>query len=261
MPRAAKSRTQPPDGPRWRRLEGGDRRRQIIAIAQQLFADRAYADVSTTEIAREAGVTHGLLTYHFGSKRNLYLAVLRATLSTPKSPAPVPGTDPDFDTALEDMTEWWLTQLENNPEMWLAVLGGRGLGRDPDVEAFLDDIEERARADLVAYITARDPAEAPPELWALAAAWQGLAEATGVEWLKRGRITRNQAKVLVLESLRRLLKLQALVRRAGETPNGSERETGRPRTAANGSRRAGAQPRAAATAGRPVDPGSAIRTS
>jgi hypothetical protein len=100
--------------------------------------------------------------------------------------------------------------------MWLAVLGARGIGRDPEVEALLDEIEERARADLVAYISARDPAQAPPELWAVAAAWQGLAEATGVEWLKRGRINREQAKVLVLESLRRLLKLQPAVRRAGE---------------------------------------------
>ncbi len=136
----------------------------------------------------------------------------------PKAPSPIPGTDPDLDTALEDMTEWWLTQLEQNREMWLAVLGARGIGRDPEVEALLDEIEERARADLVAYISARDPAQAPPELWAVVTAWQGLAEAIGVEWLRRGRINREQAKVLVLESLRRLLKLQPAVRRAGDQP-------------------------------------------
>jgi len=187
----------------------------MVAVAQRLFAERPYTEVSTTQIAREAGVTHGLLTYHFGSKRNLYLAVLRATLQVPKAPSPRPGTDPDLDTALEEMTEWWLVQLELNREMWLAALGARGMGRDPEVEAILEAVEERARADLVAYISARDPAEAPAELWAIAAAWQGLAEATGVEWLMRGRITREQAKVLLLESLRRLLKLQPLVRRAG----------------------------------------------
>jgi AcrR family transcriptional regulator len=222
MPRATTSPTDETNGavatPRWRRLEGGDRRRQIIAVAQRLFADRPYSEVPTTEIAREAGVTHGLLTYHFGSKRNLYLAVLRASLHSPKSPTPAAGTDPDFDTALEEMTEWWLAQLERRPEMWLALLGGRGMGRDTEVDALLDEIEERARADLVAYITARDPSEAPPELWAIAAAWQGLAEATGVEWLKRGRINREQAKVLVLESLRRLLKMQGVIRKAGLEP-------------------------------------------
>jgi AcrR family transcriptional regulator len=204
------------DSPRWRRLDGGERRRQIIAVSRRLFAERPYSEVSITDIAREAGVTHGLLTYHFGSKRNLYLAVLRNTLHAPKAPTPFSETDPDIDVALEDMTEWWLDQLERDREMWLALLGARGMGRDPEVEKLLDEIEERARADLVAYISARDPAEAPAELWAIAAAWQGLAEATGVEWIKRGRITREQAKVLVLESLRRLLKMQHLVRRAGE---------------------------------------------
>jgi AcrR family transcriptional regulator len=206
--------------PRWNRLAGDARRRQIISVAQPLFAERPYAKVSTTDIADAAGVTHGLLTYHFGSKRNLYLAVLRSTIGVPKAPIPIAGTDPDLDTALEEMTEWWLGQLESNPEMWLAVLGARGMGRDPEVEALIDDVEERARAALVAYLSALDPAHAPPELWAVVVAWQGLAEAVGVDWLRRGRINRDQAKVLVLESLRRLLKLQPLVRRAGEARNG-----------------------------------------
>jgi AcrR family transcriptional regulator len=149
----------------------------MIAVARELFAQRPYSEVSTTDIASAAGVTHGLLTYHFGSKRNLYLAVLRSTLSVPRAPIPVTGADPDVDSALEDMTDWWLTQLERDREMWLAVLGARGMGRDPDVEELLDDIEERARAGLVAYLSAQDPADAPPELWAVVTAWQGLAEA------------------------------------------------------------------------------------
>jgi AcrR family transcriptional regulator len=193
----------------------------MIAVARDLFAQRPYSEVSTTDIARAAGVTHGLLTYHFGSKRNLYLAVMRSTLAVPRAPIPVTGADPDIDSALDDMTEWWLTQLERNPEMWLAVLGARGMGRDPEVEELLDDIEERARAGLVAYLSAQDPAEAPAELWAVVTAWQGLAEAVGVDWLKRKRLTRAQAKLIVLESLRRLLKMQPMIRRAGELGDGA----------------------------------------
>jgi AcrR family transcriptional regulator len=193
----------------------------MIAVARDLFAQRPYSEVSTTDIARAAGVTHGLLTYHFGSKRNLYLAVMRSTLAVPRAPIPVTGADPDIDSALDDMTEWWLTQLERNPEMWLAVLGARGMGRDPEVEELLDDIEERARAGLVAYLSAQDPAEAPAELWAVVTAWQGLAEAVGVDWLKRKRLTRAQAKLIVLESLRRLLKMQPMIRRAGESGDGA----------------------------------------
>src|SRR5438270_10525152 len=81
--------------PKWRRLAGDARRRQIVSVARPLFAERPYSEVSTTDIAEAAGVTHGLLTYHFGSKRNLYLAVLRSTINLPKTPVPIAGTDPD----------------------------------------------------------------------------------------------------------------------------------------------------------------------
>jgi len=213
---APKTDDDPGASPRFRRLAGDDRRRQIIAIARDLFAARPYAEVATTEIARAAGVSHGLLTYHFGSKRKLYLEVLRSMLYLPRSPSPMASMDPDVDGALEGMTDWWLTHVEENRELWLALLGARGLGRDPDVEALLDGYENGARADLVAYLAARDPADAPPELWTIVAAWQGLAEATAVEWLERERINRAQAKTLILHALRQLLKLQIHVRRAAD---------------------------------------------
>jgi AcrR family transcriptional regulator len=206
-------------------MAGDERRRQIISVARELFAQRPYSDVATTDIARAAGVTHGLLTYHFGSKRNLYLAVLRATLHVPRAPGPLDVTDPDLESAMDAMTEWWLDTLEGSRELWLAALSARGMGRDPEVDAMLDEIEHRAQADLIAYLTARDPADAPPELWALIAAWQGLAEATGVEWLRSGHINRAQAKVLVVESLRQLLKLQTPLRRArGEKTDSGARD-------------------------------------
>jgi AcrR family transcriptional regulator len=200
--------------PRWRRLTSQERRRQIIAVAKRLFAEKPYSEVSTTEIAHAAGVTHGLLTYHFGSKRNLYLTVLKQTLSVPTTPVPRSDHEADLPRVLDRMTEWWLNVLERDRETWLSALGARGIGRDPEVEAILTQTEERARAELVALLSSRDPAEAPPELWAIVAAWQGLAEATGVEWLTRGRITRHQAKVLLIESLNRLLKMQGLLKRA-----------------------------------------------
>lgn len=202
--------------PRYRRLTGDDRRRQVIAVARDLFAARPYSEVSTTAIANAAGVTHSLVAYHFGSKRKLYLEVLRSMLYLPRAPSPMATMDPDVDAALEVMTDWWLDHVEENRELWISLLGARGLGRDPDVEALLDAYEEASRADLVRYLAARDPADAPAELWAIVAAWQGLAEATAVEWLERERITHTQARTLILQALRQLLKLQPAVRRAAE---------------------------------------------
>lgn len=51
-----------------------ERRRQLLAAAQELFADRDYDEVSMDEIAEAAGVSHGLLFQYFGSKKGLYVA-------------------------------------------------------------------------------------------------------------------------------------------------------------------------------------------
>src|SRR3954453_638305 len=53
-----------------------ERREQLLAVSAAFWAARDYDDVSIDEIAAEAGVSHGLVFQHFGSKKNLYLAHL-----------------------------------------------------------------------------------------------------------------------------------------------------------------------------------------
>ena len=58
-----------------RRASGG--RDRVLEAADRLFAERGFPDVSAAEIAREAGVAHGLLFHHFGSMEDLYVEVNR----------------------------------------------------------------------------------------------------------------------------------------------------------------------------------------
>lgn len=53
-------------------------RATIVTAATQLFAERGVDGVSTREIAQAAGVAHGLVRHHFGSKEGLWTAVLDA---------------------------------------------------------------------------------------------------------------------------------------------------------------------------------------
>jgi AcrR family transcriptional regulator len=50
-------------------------RNALIGAAQALFAERGYADVPVTEIAKTAGVTTGALYHQFGSKEGLFKTV------------------------------------------------------------------------------------------------------------------------------------------------------------------------------------------
>jgi AcrR family transcriptional regulator len=59
-----------------RGLVRGERRGALVAAAEQLFSRMPYAQVEISDIADEAGVSHGLLFYHFKDKRGIYLAVL-----------------------------------------------------------------------------------------------------------------------------------------------------------------------------------------
>ncbi len=58
------------------RAIGTDSRREILRVAEEIFARKGYSATSTREIAEAAGVTKGLLFYHFQTKERLYLTVI-----------------------------------------------------------------------------------------------------------------------------------------------------------------------------------------
>jgi AcrR family transcriptional regulator len=193
-------------GPRWQRLEHDERRRQILACARRLFSERNYASVSTSEIAAEAGVARGLLHHYFGTKRELYLEVVRSMMRTPSNPVPrrLNGTrrqirEDEIEPVIAESVDRWLTMLERNRGTWLAAIGGRGLGHDPEVEAILDEAREHAADRLIESLQTYDPAQAPPALRGSVRAYGGFAEAASLEWLQRGRLTREQTHALLVQ--------------------------------------------------------------
>lgn len=64
---------EPPDQPG---PEAGGNRERVLNAAERLFAERGYERVTVREVAEAAGVTHPLIYYHWGSKRELVAAVL-----------------------------------------------------------------------------------------------------------------------------------------------------------------------------------------
>jgi AcrR family transcriptional regulator len=54
-------------------------RAAILEAALAAFAERGYARATMRDIAQRAGVTHGLVQRHFGSKESLFLAAVPAS--------------------------------------------------------------------------------------------------------------------------------------------------------------------------------------
>jgi AcrR family transcriptional regulator len=192
--------------PRWQRLEHDERRRQILACARRLFSERNYASVSTSEIARDAGVARGLLHHYFGTKRDLYLEVVRSLVRMPSNPVPLQSPGRGIELVIEESVDRWMTMLERNRGTWLAAIGARGLGRDVEVETILDDAREQAASGLIEALQSYEVAKAPRELRALIRAYSGYAEAASLEWLQRDRLSREQLKVLLVQGFLTMLR-------------------------------------------------------
>lgn len=190
--------------PRWRRLEPDQRREQILDCAIRLFGERPYAEVSTTDIAREAGVARGLINHYFGSKRGLYLEVVRRMVTVPiadRSAVP----DGSLAERVEFSVDWLLDVISARGKTWVAVLGAEGVGNDPEVERILAEADEMAAENLVRTVGMRDVEPAGTELRAIVRAFGGMVKAAGREWITHGTLTREQVQLVLTEQLTTLL--------------------------------------------------------
>lgn len=63
--------------PTRRQLAAQETRRKLLEAAVAHFGRRPYAEVTVADIARTAGVAHGLLSHHFNGKDNLFAEAVR----------------------------------------------------------------------------------------------------------------------------------------------------------------------------------------
>ena len=59
------------------KLPAEKRRAQLIKAAMKVISKKGYAGATTDAIARQAGLTKGALYFHFGSKEDIFFAVVK----------------------------------------------------------------------------------------------------------------------------------------------------------------------------------------
>jgi AcrR family transcriptional regulator len=118
-------------GPR-RPPRGESTRSDLLTAARRLFAQRGFDGTSIRAVTREAGANLGAVTYHFGSKRALYAAVLeqglRPLAERVRAAAASEGT------ALERMlrvVESYFDHFESHPDLPHLLLQEVAAGKKP----------------------------------------------------------------------------------------------------------------------------------
>ena len=188
--------------PKYRRLDPGQRREQILDAANALFAERAYDEVSIEDIASAAGVTRGLVHHYFGGRKEVYIALVEriGALREERLPPPVGRS---ARARVADDVSRWLDWTEANRSIWLATLGRGEDIADPDVSGVVVDLVRRA----VALIAARhaEIAEDSPRLRYALECWTGLNRAATRRWLT-GAATREATHELIAATLEHVLR-------------------------------------------------------
>jgi AcrR family transcriptional regulator len=179
-------------------MQPDERREEILACAMRLFGERPYVAVSTAELAKQAGVARGLINHYFGTKRDLYLEVVRRMVTIPRFAVDqLPAGS--LETRVTAAVDWFLEGVSRNGEAWLVATGGL----EPDVARLLAAADENA-VDRVLEATGFSAGAA--ELRAMVRSYFGMVKAACREWLVRGDLTREQVRLMLITALLTLLR-------------------------------------------------------
>ncbi|MGA9715648.1 MAG: helix-turn-helix domain-containing protein [Aeromicrobium sp.] len=178
------------------RLAPQVRREQIIGAAQRLYADRPYDQVSTAELAAAAGVARGLINHYFENKRELFLEAMRQSVLMPVAPLP-DAHDRTTEERTRATVEWILDAATTYGQAWVNASGAANLHGDSDIQAIVDEADDRAARLVLDAIGLPDDAHLRARLRPMAA----LTKAVCREWLQRKTFTRDEAATLITSSI------------------------------------------------------------
>lgn len=178
------------------RLAPAERRQQIIDAARELYSDRPYDAVSTSELAEAAGVARGLINHYFGDKRELFLEVMRESVLMPEVPlADLDGRPLEERARL--IMDWILDAATTYGQAWVAASGAANLHGSSDIQVIVDEADDRAARLVLDALGLPDD----PHLRARLRPTAALTKAVCREWLQRGTFTRDEALDLLTDSV------------------------------------------------------------
>jgi AcrR family transcriptional regulator len=166
------------------RLPAARRRRQLLDVAQEVFAARGFHPTSMNEIAEAAGVTKPVLYQHFRSKRELYVELLddvggRLREAIDKATAEAPGP--------HEQVRWgfraYFGFVAEQHSAFRLLFGG-GTRRDEEFAEHARRVESSIAEAIATLIDVAGLDAAERRL--LAHGIVGLAEGTSRLWLDDG---------------------------------------------------------------------------
>lgn len=135
-------------------LKSAERTRQLLVAAATCFARRGFHRTTMDEIAREAGVSAGLIYRHFAGKDELIVAIIEQHRAEQLARIAAAAAQPALAAALDALAETDLAAgISRDDGVLFAELIAEAL-RNPAIEHVVRAGDDAVRAALAAVLTA-----------------------------------------------------------------------------------------------------------
>jgi TetR/AcrR family transcriptional regulator, ethionamide resistance regulator len=150
-------------GRRSTRPSGDDREQAILATAERLFEERAFADVSVDDLAKGAGLSRPTFYFYFKSKEAVLLRLLEPMIAR---------ADAEFEGAVQrlpmDPRRVWRNGIKAffvafSSHRAVALAGAEALASNPEIRAVWSGFMQRWIDQTAALITAERARGVAPE--------------------------------------------------------------------------------------------------
>jgi AcrR family transcriptional regulator len=136
----------------------GEKAQRIVDAMRDSVAKRGAAGSTFEHVAREAGVSRGLLHYYFGTKERLLVEVVRRDTELRIEMLDEPlGSAKTVDDVLNVLVTYLMDLIENEPGYFLLLFELFSAGRrNPDIQRELGQLFGRTRAHVGEILRAKE---------------------------------------------------------------------------------------------------------
>jgi AcrR family transcriptional regulator len=122
-----------------------DKRAHILAIAEQLFADKGFDGTSVRDIAQLANVNLAMISYYFGSKEKLFEALLEDRASYTLGILEELNKDQSLTPwdKIERLVDYYVEKVMNNHRFHCIMTQQYYITRSPEIKELFTNIKLR----------------------------------------------------------------------------------------------------------------------
>lgn len=188
-----------PTKPRNRRLTPEERREQILEAARAELRESGFQNTTIEGVALRAGVTRGLINHYFGGKYELYVSVVKESVTTARLPVPTFAHSVPIKERIQETAELWMKEVESNRLIWLeSVITPIVSG--PEIFQILEEARERSAIQAARLFGMSSQESLSAHKIALLRSWMSLVEGVALQWLYYQRLTKDEAVKIIVET-------------------------------------------------------------